>query len=70
MAATTFATHAGSRKCWPKRLRATMPGDGLFDLLDLLLAHPEVVADLVNQRLADRDDEIFFVIAMRARAGP
>src|ERR1044071_5982305 len=65
IARMTFATHAGSRKCWPKRRRArpsvlrivvvqVVVGDAapvlVLDLLNLLLAHPEVVADLVNER--------------------
>src|SRR5947208_2454256 len=60
IALTTFTTHAGSRKCWPNRLRAIIP-ILLFDLFDLLLAHPEVMADFVNERLADSDDEILIV---------
>src|SRR2546422_574226 len=36
----------------------------LFDLLDLFLAQTEVVADLVNQRLADADDEIVVVFCL------
>src|SRR6185312_2536117 len=60
IAVTTFATHAGSRKCWPNRLRAIMPVL-FFDFLDLLLAHAEVMADFVNERFADRDDEIVLV---------
>ena len=34
----------------------------LLDLLDLFFAHAEVVADLVNQRLADRHDQIVLVL--------
>jgi predicted Zn-dependent protease with MMP-like domain len=33
----------------------------LFDLLDFLLAHPEVVADLVDQGLGDRDHQVVVV---------
>src|SRR5207249_9057853 len=36
----------------------------LFDLLDFFLAQPEVVSDLVDQRLADRDDQIVFVVGL------
>src|SRR5262249_61049122 len=61
MALTTFATQAGSRKCWPKRLRAIMPVL-LFDFLDLFLAHPEVMADLVNERFRNRCDKVFVVV--------
>ena len=32
-----------------------------LDLLDFLFAQPEVVADLVDERLADGDDEIVVV---------
>ena len=39
------------------------PPVALFDLLDLLFGEPEVVADLVDQRLADRDDDVVFVLA-------
>src|SRR5262252_4191694 len=34
-----------------------------FDLLDFLLREAEVVPDLVDQRLPDRDDEIVLVFA-------
>src|SRR5262245_32930262 len=34
----------------------------LFDLLDFFLAEAEVVADLVNQRLADAADQVVFVL--------
>src|ERR1043166_488936 len=61
IAFTTFTTQAGSRKCWPKRLRAIIPVL-LFDLFDLLLAHAEVMADLVNECFGDRHDEIVFVV--------
>src|SRR5262245_48414914 len=63
IASTTLITQAGSRKCWPKRLRAAIPVL-LFDRLDFVLAQSEVVADLVNQRLADRDDKIFLVVRL------
>ena len=36
----------------------------LLDLFDLLLAQPEVVADLVDERLADRHDEVVFVLGV------
>ena len=42
----------------------------LLDLLDLLFAHPEVVADLVDECLADRDDQSRPRPRPRARAGP
>ena len=78
------ATQAGSRKCWPKRLRAahaTRPARrsvvsvvaapvALLDLLDLFLAQAEVVADLVNQRLADRRRRDRPRRRIRARAVP
>src|SRR5216684_5938989 len=35
-----------------------------FDVLDFFLAQAEVVADLVNQRLADRDDELVVVFSL------
>src|SRR5215471_4272804 len=63
MASITLMTQAGSRKCWPKRLRAIIPVL-LFDRLDLVLAEAEVVADLVNQRLTDRHDEIVLIIRL------
>ena len=42
----------------------------LFDLLDLFLAQAEVVADLVDERLADRDDRGRRRPRPRARAAP
>ena len=73
MAATSLATHAGSRKCCPNRLRALTSARlvlgviglaapvSLLDFLDLLFAHAEVVAELVDQRLADGDDDVVLV---------
>src|SRR5262245_50093321 len=40
------------------------PPVALFDLFDLLLAHPEVVADLVNERLPDNGTDFVFVLAV------
>src|SRR5690349_8994625 len=61
MPSTTFATHAVSRKCCPKRLRGlfilTTPV-ALFDLLDFLFAEAEVVTDLVYERLADHRPDV------------
>ena len=42
----------------PRRRAST-----LFDLFDFFLGQPEVVADLVDQRLADRHDDVVFVLA-------
>ena len=76
---TSLATQAGSRKCWPKRLRAwrvtavavVLVGPqrvaapvALLDLLDLFLAQAEVVADLVDQRLADHGAHLVLVVAV------
>src|SRR5262245_43133946 len=61
MAATSLATHAASRKCWPNRLRAFTTPVALLDLHDLVLGHPEIVAELVNQRVADFHDDAVFV---------
>src|SRR5439155_10037307 len=61
IAAMTFAIHAGSRKCWPNRLRAVIPVL-LFDFFDLFLAHPEVVADLVNECFADGHHEVVVIV--------
>ena len=63
MAPTSLSAQAASRKCWPSRFFARGRGSGildrlaapvlLLDLLDLLFAQPEVVADLVNQGRPD-----------------
>src|SRR6187431_1845266 len=75
----SFATHAGSRKCWPNRFRARGRGlilvvfirpqclaapVALFNLLDLFLAHTEVVADFVNERFADDRAQFILVFAV------
>src|SRR5688572_7721946 len=65
-AATSLLTQAASRKCCAKRLRAFIwfgvaAPVALLDLHDLFLAHPEVMTELVNQRLADGDDDLILV---------
>ena len=63
-----------SRKCCANRLRgshrrrprrrsssARRASSALRSSIDLLFAHPEVVAELVDQRFADRDDDLVFV---------
>src|SRR5262245_8379344 len=76
MARTTLSAQAGSRKCWPNFFLArgfavTVAVVVLvvfaspvlfFDLLDLFFTEAEVMADLVNQRLADADDEVVLVL--------
>ena len=49
----------------PRRLvgAALGPPVLLFDRLDLLFGHPEVVADLVDQRLADGHHDVVVVVA-------
>src|SRR3954464_13472010 len=69
IARTTLATHAGSRKCCPNRLRAAPGGLAvtdvvpvfLLDLLDFLFAQPEVMPDLVDERFADCHHEIVVI---------
>src|SRR4051812_20870428 len=69
-ARTTFSAQADSRKCWPNRFRAgarlpvirVAPPIALLDLLDLLFAEPEVMADFMDQRLADRHHEVLLVV--------
>src|SRR5438132_8550013 len=60
----SFATHAASRKCCPNRLRAFATPVALLDLFDLLLAEPEVVPDLVNERFRDAVAHIVFGLAV------
>src|SRR6185436_790532 len=59
-AVTSLPTHAASRKCCANRLRALIAvvlvelflTPDLFDDVDLLFGHAEVVPQLVNERLA------------------
>ena len=53
------------------RLRiASSPRQYSFlDRFDLLFGQPEVVPDLVDQRLADRHDDIVFIFGSRPRSG-
>src|ERR1051325_358910 len=65
-ASTSFLTHASSRKCCANRLRGRFfilleifgkwiaAPVAFLDLHDLFFAHAEVVAQLMDQRLADR----------------
>ena len=46
------------------------PPVSLLDVLDLLFGQPEVVPDLVDERLADRDDHVVFVVARCLRSVP
>src|SRR5665213_868578 len=55
MPLTPLTTPSGVRKCCPKRLRAIIP-IVFFNVHDLRLTHAEVVADLMNERLADLGD--------------
>src|SRR4029453_3283389 len=75
MARRSLSAQAGSRKCWPNFFLARVftvtvvvvvlaAPVLLFDLLDLVFAEAEVVADLVNQRLADAHDKILFVVCL------
>ena len=74
MAATSLSAQAASRKCWPKRLRARgrpaldvierLASPELFlDLLDFLLAHPEVMSELVNHGFRNAVADLFVVLA-------
>src|SRR5688572_16307619 len=45
----------------PQRLPSPV---ALLDLLDLLLAHPEIVTDFVNQSLADHRADLVLVLAV------
>src|SRR5262245_59272265 len=77
MPARTFSAHLDARKCCPKRRRLrgglfrvacrrlidiAVPV-ALLDFLDFFLRQAEVVADLVNEGLADRDDQVVLVRA-------
>src|SRR5262245_51671667 len=75
IARTTFSAHARSRKCWPKRFLAgpwLRPRSLLIvgmpvlvlDRFDFLFAQAEVVTNLMNQRFADRDDQVVFVLRL------
>src|SRR3990170_1818237 len=66
-AATNLLTQAGSRKCWANRLRGLIrlrlaAPISFLNLHDLFFAHAEVVTELMNQRFADRDDNLAFVV--------
>ena len=83
MAATTFSRPHGLEEVLAEPLLAR--GDAVvrprqsarasprqyvvFDVLDFLFAQPEVVPDLVNQRLADRANQVVVVSASRS-CGP
>ena len=78
MAATTLAAHCGSRKCCPNRFRGLgaclvidpvaplilvpLTPVAILDCFDFFLAHAEVVTNLVNERFADRADDLVLVI--------
>src|SRR5262245_56980487 len=77
MARTTLSAQAGSRKCCPNFFLARgfavtvvvvlvvlAAPVLLFDFLDLFLAEAEVVADLVDQRLTDADNQIVFAVGL------
>src|SRR5215471_10199757 len=80
IARKTLSAHAGSRKCCPNCflargftitvvvvlvvVRLLAAPVLLLDLLDFFFAQAEVVADLVNQGLADADDEVVFVLGL------
>src|SRR5206468_7351467 len=69
IARMTLSTHAGSRKCWPKRFLAwcvvvfatLAPPVPLLDSFDLFLAQSEIVADLVDQGFGDGRHQVVFV---------
>src|SRR5262249_23706074 len=74
IAPSTRSAQSGARKCWPKRRRGRPPllrtgrrvidvavPIALFDFFDLFFGQSEVVADLVNQGLPDRDDQVVLV---------
>src|SRR6186997_1495789 len=69
MARTTLSAQAGARKCCPNRRRGLLILDRLaapelvLDLLDLVFAHPEVVAELVDHRFRDAVADVVLGLA-------
>src|SRR5262245_55012539 len=79
IASMTLATHTGSRKCCPNRLRGLADLTSgppprllillaapvtLLDLLDLFFAQTEVMAHFVNQRFSDDGAHVSVVVAV------
>src|SRR5438046_2520785 len=53
-----------ARRCAPRSVTVLRVPVAILDLLDLLFAHAEVVADLVDERLADRDHQVVLVLGL------